>query len=272
MSYIGGRIVFTPRKARKGFTLLELLIVIGILGVLIAILLPAIGKVREFDRRVTCQSNLRHIGVGLFAYAAREGTFPYPASVVDGKTFGAPWTSMGLHPPSAQYTRFCMLGQLYAAADVADAHIFYCPSAPPDVPDPLTYQNRWRHATPPGDPNGWSDSSYSYRIFGANDFGNGSGSAKPYRPSAAAVGRTAILCDIQVMNLIDRNHHGGSNVWYADGSARWVVHAMPPTDDASVNDHGPPDQWSYPDPPTNPEYDEGWAIQPVKAWAFFDTH
>jgi prepilin-type N-terminal cleavage/methylation domain-containing protein/prepilin-type processing-associated H-X9-DG protein len=53
----------------KAFTLVELLVVIGIIAVLIAILLPALNKARQAARDAACLSNLRQIGMGIFMYA-----------------------------------------------------------------------------------------------------------------------------------------------------------------------------------------------------------
>jgi prepilin-type N-terminal cleavage/methylation domain-containing protein/prepilin-type processing-associated H-X9-DG protein len=62
--------------APTGFTLVELLVVIAIIGVLVAILLPAVQASREAGRRSQCANNLRQIGVGLLNYHSAAGSFP----------------------------------------------------------------------------------------------------------------------------------------------------------------------------------------------------
>jgi prepilin-type N-terminal cleavage/methylation domain-containing protein len=73
----------------RGFTLVELLVVIAIIGVLVALLLPAIQAAREAARRAQCQNNLRQIGLACLNYESAQKVLPY------GVMLGAHYANLG---------------------------------------------------------------------------------------------------------------------------------------------------------------------------------
>lgn len=144
------------RRGKAGFTLVELLVVIAIIGILVALLLPAIQAAREAARRIQCGNNLKQIGIGLHNYHDVHGAFPndiwnrtYPPVSMTTDHRGYTWIAL-LLPFIEQRTLSeqinygaPILGQLVANAggggvpvESVDIKTLHCPSDYkfPDLP------------------------------------------------------------------------------------------------------------------------------------------
>jgi prepilin-type N-terminal cleavage/methylation domain-containing protein/prepilin-type processing-associated H-X9-DG protein len=90
-------------QSARGFTLIEILVVIAIVAILIALLVPAIQTAREAARRIQCVSNLKQIGIGLHNYQQAVGTFPLATGIaysgVGVKTDWGTWSGQAMMLP-----------------------------------------------------------------------------------------------------------------------------------------------------------------------------
>jgi prepilin-type N-terminal cleavage/methylation domain-containing protein len=112
----------------KGFTLIELLVVIAIISLLMAILMPALNRVRKQARRVICSSHMKQMCTAVVTFAnEREGKIPPLSELPNGD-----WTHVQSQSHWARWfltgETYWNLGLLWKYKYIKDGKIFYCPS------------------------------------------------------------------------------------------------------------------------------------------------
>jgi prepilin-type N-terminal cleavage/methylation domain-containing protein/prepilin-type processing-associated H-X9-DG protein len=122
------------RFAHRGFTLVELLVVIAIVGILIALLLPAIQAAREAARRMSCQNNLKQIGLAVQNYAQAQHHLP-PPKIGAGQYNELGGTFIALLPYLEEANRFDQYDQTKDVNDPINlpitgkpVDVYLCPS------------------------------------------------------------------------------------------------------------------------------------------------
>ncbi len=133
-------------EASQGFTLVELLVAMGIIGVIVSIVLPAVQDVREAARKVSCKNNLRQIGISLHSYHDVHGSLP--AGCIEWRAWNSPpthrqfaWSAMllpfieqqNLHQQINWSKPYDAIENLVVSK--VDLPIYLCPSEPDFTPD-----------------------------------------------------------------------------------------------------------------------------------------
>ena len=121
---------------RSGFTIVELLVVIAIIGVLMALLLPAIQSARESGRKTACMSNAYQLGMAVNRFDQDKGKVPGWSQPLSSNVVGWPVMSLPYIERNDLYTE-------WATGNVPGGlvNVFVCPSAPPNSGNnsPLSY-------------------------------------------------------------------------------------------------------------------------------------
>ena len=207
-----------PRRRRRqtAFTLIEVLVVIAIIGLLVAVLVPALGQSKEQARRTVCASNLKQIITATQMYAEQYHGF-VPFSLPD---FNASLTWIAYQQFSKPYG-YVHLGLLYGGKLIPSPNILYCSS---NELYPHIYPDGWKTFSAGGGIEQRA-TGYMYAIAGQIDkYPKG----ERVNPRLVDLKREALV-SCMFLGKVDKHqparvwpHRGGINVAYADGGVQLV--------------------------------------------------
>ncbi|HYE61000.1 MAG TPA: DUF1559 domain-containing protein [Phycisphaerales bacterium] len=197
-------------SVRAGFSLIDILVSIAVIAVLIGMLLPKLSSVHESARRVSCQSNVRQIGVGVMTYANDyRGYIPPSIYLPESSTGMAPQNMNTLRTDDGRWDG---MGVLYSLEYTAAHKVFYCPSHKGEKPL-NKYTGLFKN-----NPGGEILSNYHYR--GEGPAGHGPGGPTTRNLDKIDPAYSSLISDSMQLRS-DYSHKVGANFFRADLSVHW---------------------------------------------------